>query len=426
MPSSRWRIEREAQFIVDEDGRMLGYKDERGRVYKIQNALHVPSVEDLTNSDEPAASGGSGLRGKKRLENTSYLRVGNSYDEGTGAGVTANGAASLVATARGFTLTNIAVGGQTLADYVSSQYGSRVINAGDNIAGTFGLNDLRYYGPGAAKRAQFMSNLQASLSYLAIPDANKVHAGRISGGFTDYNPGVTYAPNSAAWNSAGSVFRGNNAATRALVTITSGASVSASVSGDTIFIWYGQSFGTAGLITPIIDGRTFASGSVGTAPIADAPASAGQWMLACICISGLAPGAHTVSVRSDSTAPVTVLAWAGINSANFTGANVYAVGLPSLRPAHWNLTPGFNGSTQAAADGKPVDLYELGGAAAWNAGMRAVCDKLRWQGLNVNFVDVSDISFQSVANADLHPEPVQHWQYAQAELAVMAEQPLTP
>lgn len=57
MASSRWSVERSAEFVVDNDGRMLGYKDERGRVYKIGNTLHVNSIEDLTDSDEPSNAG---------------------------------------------------------------------------------------------------------------------------------------------------------------------------------------------------------------------------------------------------------------------------------------------------------------------------------------------------------------------------------
>ena len=143
-------------------------------------------------------------------------------------------------------------------------------------------------------------------------------------------------------------------------------------------------------------------------------------MLNCLCISGLTNASHTVTLTTGNTSPIVILAWAGINSAAFSGANVYAVGIPSLRPQHWNIAPGYNGSTQATSDSKPVDFYELGGAAAWNAGMRQVCADLKAQGLNTNFVDVSGISFQNIATGDLHPLPVQHYLYAQAELAVMA------
>lgn len=358
-------------------------------------------------------------RGGLKSESTRYLRVGNSYDEGTGAGTAANGMAALVAAARGWVLTNIAVGGQTLADYVQSQYGSRVVNVGDNIAGTFGLNDLRYYGPGTTKRMQYLSNFRASMAYLAIPEKYKVHAAVNSSGFTDYNPAVRYLPNAAAWNGAGAVFRGNTAATRALVTTSNGASLSAPVTGDTVLIWYGQSSGTAGRIIPIIDGRAFSSGAVGTDSMADAPSSSGQWMLNCLIVTGLTNGPHSVTIQSDSANATVVLAWAGINSLDFSGANIYAVGIPYLRPAHWNLAPAFNGSAQATTDGQSINFYELGSACEWNRGMQDVCQELKQLGLNTNFVDVSSISFQGVAGSDLHPEPLQHWQYARAELAVM-------
>lgn len=362
-------------------------------------------------------------RGGLKSEGASYLRVGNSYDEGIGAESAASGMAALVARARGFVLTNIAVGGATLADYVQNQYGSRVIREGDNTAGTFGLNCLRYYGPDPTKRVQYLSNFQASMAYLAIPDKYKVHAGINSGGATGYNPAVRYLPNAAAWNSAGAVFKGNNAATRALVTTVSGASLSAPVTGDTIFIWYGQSFGTAGRLSPVIDGQVVpggAPGAIGTDPVADAPSSAGQWMLRCHVIRGLSNGPHTVELRSDAVAPVVILAWAGIDSRTFSGANVYAVGVPALRPAHWNISPNGNGSVGATAASQSVFFYGLAAMTEWNQGMRAVCDDLKMLNLNTNFVDVSDISFQDVPNGDLHPQPLQHQQYAQAELAVMA------
>lgn len=357
-------------------------------------------------------------RGRLVSEAATLYQFGNSYDSGTGAGTTANGFASLIAAANGWTLTTTATDGHTLDQYVNSQFGSRVITAGMNICGSF-LNDLRYYGPLPANREQFLDNFRAAMAYLAVPDTYKVHAGINSAGSTDYNPACTYAPNSAAWNGAGTVFKDNTAASRALSTSTSGASITATVSGSTVIVWYGQNIASAGLISILVDGQTFASGSIGTLPKADSP-TGDEWMLACTIIEGLPSGAHTVVFRSDSTNPVVHLATAGFNADCFSGANVYPVGIPSLKPAHWNVSPGANGSTQATADSKPVDLYQLEAAQRWNDGMRKQCDHLRWLGLNVNFVDVSAISFQSVPDGDLHPLPPQHYEYARRVLGVMA------
>lgn len=362
-------------------------------------------------------------RGWRVSENGVYLRGGNSFDEGQGAGTTANSTANLVAAARGFTLTNIAVGGATLADYMQNQFGSRTYTAGDTISATFGLNDLRYYGPDPVRRRQYLRGFQASMAYLAIPDANKVHAGRIVSGATDYNPAVTYAPNTGAWNGAGVVFRGTNAATRALVTSTSGASVSASVTGDAIFIWHGQANGVAGAFVPIVDGVVPAYGSVGTESLADAPGGTGQWMLACTVISGLSSGSHTVQLRSENGAAFVPLAWAGIDTRNFSGCNVYATGIPLMRPAHWAIAPAANAAAQAVSDGQSAWWYENESAQQYNLGMRRICEDLRNNyGLNTRFVDIEHVNWANVPSGNLHQEPMQHIEYARAELAAMARE----
>ena len=342
-------------------------------------------------------------RAQLALENSTLLALGNSYDEGTGAGVTANGMHALTATRRGWTLTNIAVGGATLDSYARTQFGSRAIAAGDNIAGTFGLNDLRYWGPLPVRREQYLHNFLASASYLCVPDANKVHGNAGTG---------------ANWSSANPEFGG--AGTKAVVTTTNGATRTFSVTGDTVIVWFGQNT-AAGRITIEIDGATYASGSISCVPRADSPVSAGQWMLGCAIRGGLSSGAHTVVVRTQSTSPVVILACAGFTAGVTVGANLYAIGLPNLKPAHWNIAPGANGSAKALEDNKPIDFYQLQAVREWNAGMRDTIADIRALGLNARYVDVSSISFESISDGDLHPEPPQHDAYSRAVLAAMAE-----
>lgn len=388
----------------------------RGAIDYTLNSVSAP--QNPVNANQVTAVAAT-FGGYKRLQNASYLRIGNSYDARQGSSSTANSMSGFVAAQMGWTETNIAVGGSTINDYANSQFGSRVITAGDNIAGTFGLNDLRYYGPSPTKRAQFIDNFYAALTYLAIPDANKVHAGVNSGGFTDYNPAVIYLPSSASFNGAGTVFKGNTAASRALTVAVNGASIQVNVTGDTVYIWYGQSFGGSGAFLPIIDGVTYGSGSHSTLPLVDHPSTPGTWMLGCLRIAGLPNGPHTVKVQTVSASATVVLAVAGIDSTNFVGANVYASGIAPLSSAGWNVSPGFNGSTQAGTDGKPVDLYELNSQEAWNAAMKRTCEQIKSEGLNVNYVDVGRINMAG-ANADLvHPADVQHRLFAAAELRVI-------
>jgi hypothetical protein len=345
-------------------------------------------------------------RAQLAIENATLLAIGNSYDEGIGAGSAPNGMHALTAARRGWTLTNVAVPGATLDGFARAQFGSRVIVAGDNIVGTFGLNDLRYWGPLPVRREQFAHNFLASATYLCVPDTSKVHGNAGTG---------------ANWSAAVPEFGG--AGTKSVVTTTNGATRTFSVTGDTVIVWLGQNASVSGRVSVEIDGQTFGFGAISTVPRADSPVSAGQWMLGCVIRGGLTAGAHTVIVRNLSTGgvPVVVLACAGFTAGVTAGANLYAIGLPNLKPAHWNIAPGANGSTQAAADSKPVDFYQLQAVREWNTAMRDTISSIRALGLNARFVDVSHVNFESLGDGDLHPEPPQHDAYSRAVLAAMAE-----
>lgn len=294
---------------------------------------------------------------------------GDSITKGTtGPSSLPNSYAVLLATAKGWTLTNTAVDGAMIPDVAEAVYATTV---GTDYAQFWlqdGTNDQRTYGTSDLALRVFREGHAALLTYLAIP-----HASKILG--TDTSK-ITYT---GTWANSPV---GNPWQTQIGRTSTNAAGSTATftVSGRAIYIGTLYQHGATpnnATYSIAVDGGTAVTYPVDPGFLMGTVLGNHTWGPRLIRIAGLSEGFHTVVltvVSAPAAGDAVYLSWvAGSGGVNqLTGPNVYVGNVPRFTAAGYVAVGGSDAN---------VKLY--------NRAIRANVNMLQGDGLNIALVDGS-------------------------------------
>lgn len=359
------------------------------------------------------AAGASDLDwGRKRKPTPTGVLLVPGDSIGAGYGLTTPSASrfgAVVAAAKGWAETNVAISGSVIGRWVNDAIGSRVINAGDSSLLIAGFNDARFGGATANNLSQYVSNLIGTICYLALPDSAKVYS---QSNNATLNPALTFSgtwPTSSTWQALQAQSRCG------AYSATASSYVEGVVTGDTVHVMLGGYIAFAASCSVSIDGVSLGAGAFSVQPLLDVPDGLGGtvWQPYCIRIPGLANGKHTVRVTIVASANLLVAYMAGYDSTSSALCPVYVAGNPRMTAAGYAVAP-------ANANDTIMRQYQNE--------TRRVCETLAAEGLLVRYLDFDAkwLPSAGVVQADsVHPYEMIHKLWGQAASYEMNRPSLT-
>jgi lysophospholipase L1-like esterase len=324
-------------------------------------------------------------------QNTTLKTFGDSITEGYYASTTANRYANLVATRKGWTLTNVGSSGKRMndAEILDAMYAETVTSA-KNYSLMIGTNDAQASGSNEAKLDNFRGCLAAGIAWLAIPDTAKVKP--------------SAATKTGTWT-ANTVYGGLD-----YYSNTNGSTMSATVRGNVVYVGYTRTTSDTGTFSVTIDGAlvgTFGTQNTSIVTRADS----GQYGAYLLRFPNLANGAHAVTITvtsSTATGNKVFMDWIAGNGfpEEIGGPNVWLANTTRATDAYYAAHSPF---TDAAV-------------AAYNSMTAEVATSLSSDGLNVCFVDLMAAVDRStdLYTDGLHPSDTGHAKIADAFVAQMS------
>jgi lysophospholipase L1-like esterase len=335
-------------------------------------------------------------------QSINYVAFGDSItDNGPACGDASAASAcyaDLVASANGWTLRNMGIGGAQAADESQKVYQENVPSSGaPRYSYMIGTNDAWGYGTDPDRQANFGAIQLANLAYLAIPEALKLRE-------TDYR--VSYR--GQGWYQ-GTPYGGG---IPAAICGIPGSSVSFTLNGSVIYISAGMQDGTAGQFSITIDGTMAGTyngfGQHGSAIKTVLYGTTAAPQLIRIPVS---TGSHTITFTVLS--PTVWFDWAATNAGiDRSNGPLVAAGGPPLQ-----RTDDGRGGNQ------PAEMQ------AYSGPVQANVSTLAADGLNVRYADTNN-AFAGSQNGkpvvdlaitngydDVHPNDYGHSLLAQAMIA---------
>lgn len=329
------------------------------------------------------------IQAEKAGQPDTLFAFGDSITAGTGASDAAHRYINLLATYKGWTLTNNAVSGSQISDptQIDMLYDT-TITADMNIVTLAGANDMRTSQSNAALQQTYRNSLLAALAYCALPDTYKTWAPSMS--------------STGTWVTSPSVSNG-----KGLRSSTNGSTLTTTVEGDTVYVGYVVSPNYDGTFTVTIDGVNRGTFST-TASVPTRTVDSGEWANVAVRFTGLSDKPHTVVVTiTSSTGKDVWIDWIGGNGIPYeiTGPNVWVGNCCRMTSGGYST---WGGSDTLVA--------------VWNNMIREVCEALASDGLNVLLVETTD-ALDPATGLDtdgLHPNDTGHQQIADAFAAKMS------
>lgn len=319
-----------------------------------------------------------------------YVAFGDSITQGYNATTTPNQYPSLIAAAKGASLTNKGVSGMRMNDpaMIDNMYAETVDNT-KLYTLLSGVNDARTAGTNATLIDSFRGCLLAGIAWLAIPEIYKVRAAN--------------ATRTGTWANQPSIYGGLD-----YVSTTNGSTISAKVRGNTVYIGMIRAV-SAGTFSVVIDGVTYGSYITNvTTPTRQAGdgSAYGAYLLR---FPGLAYGEHTVTVTVTSAtnaANSVYIDWFGGNGflQDPNGPAVYVGNCLRASDAYY-------------AANSP---HSEAGVQAHNLVINDAINSLARDGLNVCLVDVVSQQDRADYTDGLHPNDQGHARLATMFLAEMS------
>lgn len=321
------------------------------------------------------------------------LAFGDSITVGTGASTTANSYASLVASAKGWTLSNLAGSGTQASDY-GSPNGQIDHVLQQTVADTTksmiltGFNDMRAWGTASAGFLTYQDTLRAMLIWLSTRNSMLKTGQSLSCGWTNLTTSA-YPTNIGIYSS------------------TNNATVSADVYGDVIYVVSIRLVSGGGTFTLTVDGTQF--GGTYSCNGAQTTNRGTTYAPMVVRIDGLTETKHTVTMKVTSTTGNVYLMWMsgnrGVSTSN--GPEVWVGNCLRMPSAGYAL------SGYAAGDDSVVGVY--------NSKIREIVRELSGDGLNITLADAGgayDLS-TDVYSDNIHPNDTGHAHIADAFLKAM-------
>lgn len=284
---------------------------------------------------------------------------GDSITAGVGASAPAFDYVSLLGNATAWNVTNGGVSGSGIADagQIDTIYAT-VIAVNKNYTLLTGVNDMRNIGTNAAQQTIYRNALQAALTWMAIPDANKIKGQNTTA--------IAYTGAWAPTVSYGGALSQQSAAL--------GATATVSVYGTTVYIGTIAQVSNTSTFSITIDGTSY--GTFTTASTLTT-LQGRTYQPAVIRISGLTELSHTVVITTTTGTAANnpaYVSWVAGNSGMYsrTGPNVYVGNCIRFTSTGYSS---FGGSDTAVAQ--------------FNQIIQEVVDDLSADGLNVVLVDAS-------------------------------------
>ena len=216
---------------------------------------------------------------------TTAWAFGDSITAGNGASQLGRGYVWQIANYLNNNLTNYGTPSAQLQDVaITGNILGRTVLGPSISYGLYGVNDNNGFGTSSTHRAQFKTNLEADMMWLALPDANKVWANAMTETGSGFSANSTYGMTNK--------FRVNGNGNGA-------ASWTATATGTTVYVVFAAAaaWNTSLVSSITVDGvdKTGAFGFTGTTSTSPAPYA---YSLYTKRISGLSSGAHTVVVAA--------------------------------------------------------------------------------------------------------------------------------
>ncbi|MEA2571744.1 MAG: hypothetical protein QOI24_3745 [Acidobacteriota bacterium] len=325
-------------------------------------------------------------------QSQTLLAFGDSITLGTGASPSSNGYASVVATAKGWTLDNHANSGTQASDYSSGQIDAVLQQTVSDTTKTImlsGYNDMRAWGSSTTGLATYADTLRAMLIWLATRSSMIQTGQSLSSGWTNLTT-------SAYLNNIG------------IFSSTTNATATAHVYGDVIYVVSIRLGTGGGTFTLWVDGTQF--GSTYSCNDAQATLRGAAYAPLVVRIDGQTETTHEVTMKVTSGSGNVFLMWMSGNrgASTKTGPEVW-VGNCLRMPT----TTAYGLGTYSAGSDAAVGLY--------NRKIREVVRELAGDGLNVTLADAGGAYILStdVDSDTIHPNNTGHAHIADAFLKAM-------
>lgn len=330
-----------------------------------------------------------------RLPGVSYSAFGDSITTGAKAVPVTSSYLHRIMLAKRWVIANYAVASTEMADISGSRIYFKDVAPEDEFVLLVGFNDMRRHGSSVDGLRSYESTLRAGLTWLAVPNTEKVFA---------QSPAVAYT---GAW-----IDRTLYGLAAGRVSRDRGATASTTVHGTAVYIGYAsRPSRPAGTMSVAIDGVHYGTidGGQGIAPLSGLDYWPGGWR-----VGGLDEGPHDVVVTVTSP----------------DGAAVhldYIAGNGGLGQSVWPVVYVGNTLRMPAAGYGLADPWNQGSDAAveqYNEVNRQVVEELASDGLNVVYVDANahyDPDGGDVHTDNVHPNRSGHAKIADAFLAAINE-----
>lgn len=303
-----------------------------------------------------------------------YVAFGDSITDGYNATTVANEYPSLIAAAKGLSLTNKGLSGMRINDpaMIDNMY-AEVVDNTKIYTVLPGVNDARTAGTNVTLIDSFRGCLQAGLAWLAIPDAYKVRAANAT------RTG-TWAVNTGIYGNLD------------YTSTTNGSTISAKVKGTTAYLGYIRSLGATGTFTVAVDGVVMGTYNTSVQTPTRLAGDLGQYGAYLLRFPGLSYGEHTITVT--------------VTSATGAGKNVYIDWFGGNGfPQDLKGPAVYSGNCLRASDAYYAanSPHSEAGVAAHNLVINDAVNSLARDGLNVVLVDVVSSQDRADYTDGLHP-----------------------
>ncbi len=340
----------------------------------------VNSVAAETLVFQATSSGTLLCRDLSSLDTPNLDAWGDSITLGNGASNPASTSyVALLASARGFTsVNNHGISGSQIQDEYSSIIAYQTSYASESTI-LSGYNDMRVFGASGTNQQNYEDGLLAALAWLAIPAAKKVMANAAA------TTGTWVA--TTRWGISTS-----------LSAQQTGATMTFSASGDTVFVWATRLVTGGGSFSLAVDGTLYGLWNCAGAGTSNLGTAYSPFVAR---IANLPGGAHVVTITTTSSAEVQIDSCAGNQDANTrSGPNVYVGNCLHMNSSGYGIAP--NSGSDAVV-------------ASLNTRIAKNCQLLCADGLNVVAVEASSrYSTSNVASDNIHPNDAGHQQIADA------------
>lgn len=320
-----------------------------------------------------------------------YKSFGDSITQGYYASTEANRYVNLIATNKGFNLTNVGLSGARMGDaaMIDNMY-AEVVASSNVYTLLTGVNDQRVTGTSSAYLETYRGCLMAGVSWLAIPDTYKIKAANAT------RTG-TWAVNTGIYGNMDYKSSTNN------------STISAKVNGTTAYIGIIRDNASGGTFNVTIDGYVMGSYSVIGSVLARQTGDMGSYTAGLLRFPGLSYGEHTVTITvtsSTNASNVVYVDWFGGNGfqRDPLGPNVYVGNCMRASDAYYTSTPPSSDA----------------GVTAYNKVINEAINSLSKDGLNVCLVDVVSAQDRNDLYDGLHPNDTGHAKIAQLFIEKMS------